>query len=96
MLLLIISIFLFVLLTSYGIIYIIDKRLSNIQINIPKQNINLKMIGNNNLPKNGFNPKTKPLRYDDRPLINPTSYHEIPNKQPIKKYNSNSIPKCSA
>jgi hypothetical protein len=86
-----ISLILFIVFTNCGVLYIIDQRLRNLQINVPKQNINLK------IDKSGFTPKTKPMNFDNRPLINPVSEHEIPKKQPIRyTINSNDIPKCSS
>lgn len=99
-LILVLSIIFFIVITSYGIVYVIDNRLSNITINIPKQNINLKInkknsnIKSNN--KKGFITQTKPLNFDNRPLINPVSKIEIPKQSPIKNYSSNKIPKCSS
>ena len=93
-LILLLSLIFFILFTSCGILYIVDNRLNNIKINVPKQNINVKI--NKNTPINEkFTPKTKPMNFDNRPLINPVSEHEIPKIQPTKKYNTTDIPKCS-
>ena len=93
---LVIAVLTIVVLSNCGILYIIDKRLSNIKVNVPPQNINVKINKNLEKKQKGFTPETKPMNFDNRPLVNPVSEHEIPKQQPIRKYNSNDIPKCSS
>jgi len=83
---------------SYLFIKIIDNKLSKFTVttyNNKKVSLSDKKISDIIENKDTYNVKVQPLNFENRPIINANSKHEISQIQPIEYFDSNSIGSCS-